>query len=301
LTVEDFEGVLGEKLSAKVGELIRSAEFRYREVTEAERDGYLLEIMKRLFDDTLMKAGPHRLQQWESGWGENLDALKKKEGNALAPRYFGKFDALRWRQRFIKPLAKNFEGQTLRVIQAWLSEKYFSKSATIYEFGCGTGHHLLDVHRTNGRAALHGLDWATSSQKIISQIAEKDPSINITGHRFDFFNPDYSIKLAPGNAVYTVAALEQIGSGFRPFVEYLLENKPDICVHTEPIGELLDQNNLLDYLSVKYFEKRNYLSGFLDHLRALESAGKIKIHEARRTYTGSLFIEGYSVVAWSPL
>ena len=59
--------------------------------------------------------------------------------------------------------------------------------------------------------------------------------------------------------------------------------------------------NLVDYLSILYFKKRNYLSGFLLKLRELEEAGKIKIHMAKRTFIGSLYIEGYSVIAWSPV
>jgi hypothetical protein len=104
-----------------------------------------------------------------------------------------------------------------------------------------------------------------------------------------------------GAYVYTVASLEQVGLEFKKFVDYLLKNKPKLCVHVEPVAELLDNSNLLDYLSVKYFEKRNYLRGFLTYLRQLEKQGKIRILKARRTYIGSLFIEGYSVIIWTPV
>ena len=86
-----------------------------------------------------------------------------------------------------------------------------------------------------------------------------------------------------------------------PFIDFLLEKKPEICLHIEPIAELLNEENLVDYLSILYFKKRNYLSGFLLKLRELEEAGKIKIHMAKRTFIGSLYIEGYSVIAWSPV
>lgn len=301
LTAQDFERVFGEKVSGEISGLIASADFRYLEVGEEERDQYLLAILKRLLSDNLVEAGPHRLRHWEVGWGENLEALQKNETDALAPRYFGKFSVLRWRQKFIKPFAKDFESKTLRIIQEWLFEKYLLGAEAIYEFGCGTGHHLFNVRRINKYAPLYGFDWAGSSQKILAEMAKRNPDFGITGRSFDFFNPDYSIKLAPKSAVYTVAALEQVGRDYQPFIEYLLKNKPKICFHTEPIGELLDENNIFDYLSIKYFEKRNYLSGFLNYLRKLEKEGKVVIHKSQRTYIGSLFIEGYSVVAWSPL
>jgi len=197
LTKKDFEEVLSEKLSENINKLIASSDFRYRELTDKERDQCLLEIMRRLLRNDVITAGPHRLDQWETGWGENLEALQKTEAGALTPRYFGKFSTLRWKQRFIKPLTKNFEERTLAIIQEWLFEKYLSGAKAIYEFGCGTGHHLLNAHRINKFAPLFGLDWATSSQEIISELGKRDPSLKISGHRFDFFNPDYSVKFAP--------------------------------------------------------------------------------------------------------
>jgi hypothetical protein len=124
---------------------------------------------------------------------------------------------------------------------------------------------------------------------------------NIHGFNFDFFKPDHSFKLDKNGAVITISALEQTGIKFNRFVNYLLKNKPEICIHIEPIYELLDDNNLMDFLSIKYIQKRNYLWGFLDHLRKLESKGKIKIIKAQRTYIGSLFVDGYSVIVWRPI
>jgi len=79
-----------------------------------------------------------------------------------------------------------------------------------------------------------------------------------------------------------------------------LAQKPAMCIHVEPIAELLNENVLLDNLSCKYFRKRNYLHGFLCGLQELERRGQARIHRTQRTGIGSLFIEGYSVVVWSP-
>jgi hypothetical protein len=88
---------------------------------------------------------------------------------------------------------------------------------------------------------------------------------------------------------------------YKQFVDFVLEKKPSICVHLEPIDELLDQNNLIDRLSTLYFRKRNYLSGYLPYLRQLENEGKIKIVNEQRTFSGSFFIEGHSLIVWYPL
>ena len=67
------------------------------------------------------------------------------------------------------------------------------------------------------------------------------------------------------------------------------------------MAEPLDDKNLLQFLSIKYFQKRKYLKDYITKLRVLEKSGVIKIHDQRKTGFGSLFIEGYSVIAWSPI
>jgi hypothetical protein len=147
---------------------------------------------------------------------------------------------------------------------------------------------------------LAGLDWAKSSQDLIKEINHNFNS-NIDGYNFDFFNPNPNVHIKENSLVYTVAALEQTGSNFATFVDYLIKQKPNICINLEPIAELLDENKLVDKLSIKYFRKRNYLSGYLNHLKNLESNGIIKIIDKRRIYSGSYFIEGHSLVVWKPL
>ena len=153
----------------------------------------------------------------------------------------------------------------------------------------------------NPSAVLYGLDWTAASQKIISLLVDKKYASNIYGQRFDYYNPDMAFRLNKNAVVYTVASLEQIGSHHNKFIDYLLENRPTLCIHIEPISELLDENNFVDYLSIAYFRKRNYLSGFLTRLLELERAGKIRIIKTQRTYVGSLFIEGHSVIVWAPI
>ena len=302
LTVKDFEEALGTPLSAYVAKRIESYNFRYKEFQTEERDKWLLLIVKTLMTPVITRAGSNRFNQWEMGWKENLDEfLKSGDLTSLVPRYFGKYKAIRWRQRFIDPISEDFERNTLSVIQDWLFDVYLRDVSAVYEFGCGTGLNLLRARAVNDNAKLYGLDWTNSSQEIIRAMVKKGLLQNAEGRQFDFFEPDYDMPLDENGAVYTVAALEQVGARFEPFVEYLLKNKPKICIHIEPIAEVLDEENLLDYLSVEYFKKRNYLSGFLNHLKELERGGKIKIHRAQRSNIGSLFIEGYSVVVWSPV
>lgn len=301
ISVSEFAEIFGgmtPRIEKKIGEF--PLEFTY--LSPSERDECLLKIVSGLVESQFEVVGAHRQEKWEKGWGENLEAFKKGEKDGLVPYYFQKDAIARWRQEFVRPVRKGFDYGALTIILEWLYERYMSDVPAVYEFGCGTGHHLLQLHDVNREAKLFGLDWAEASQKIIAEMVSRGQLKNAEGRRFDFFAPDHSFDLLPGAVAYTVAALEQVGDQHEAFVEYLLEKKPKLCVHVEPIAEVLDQNNLLDYLSIKYFEKRNYLKNFLTHLQLLESQGRVKIHDARRTYLGgNMYVDHYSVVVWSPV
>lgn len=301
LSVADFENIFEKSLSKYVQDKIEQYNFQYEEINSEEYDNAIKKIVEALLNPNLSTSGEHRIDAWEKGWGENLEKLKQQQAiEAIAPLYFEKFPFVRYKQRFIKPKSIRFEENSLSIIQDWLFDKYLRSYDSIYEFGCGTGHNLFRARSVNKNAKLWGLDWATSSQKIINSVREQKIDENIFAHNFDYFKPDFNFKIDKNSAIYTVASLEQIGDKHQEFLNYLLQNNPSICIHIEPIGELLDENNFLDYLSIKYFEKRNYLNGFLTSLRELEKENKIEIIEARRSYIGSLFIDGYSIIIWKP-
>ena len=301
LSVGDFEQMFGEKLSDYVRQKIQDYYFVYEEISEAERDSWLKKIVSTLLDPGLPFSGEHRHQLWEKGWGENLEEYEKTgDIELIKPHYFGKYPVVRIKQRFVHPVSENFERDSLAIIEDWLFDKYMRKAKSIYEFGCGTGHNLLRARKINQKAELWGLDWTLTSQRLINAMQKNGVDSKIHGQNFDFFKPDQKFKIEDEGLVYTTAALEQIGDRFQPFLDYLLSQHPSMCVHIEPIAELLDSENLMDYLSVEYFKKRKYLSGFLAYLRQLEQKGKIEILYAKRNFIGSLFIEGYSVVVWRP-
>jgi len=302
LTAEDFEKFFKEKLSLRVKNRIKKYGLKYADITLDQRDACLQNIISVLLSEDLMCSGKHRKQQWEKGWSQNLDEMSgNNSASAIVPHYFGKYQINRLRQKFIQPVSKNFEYNMLGVILDWLFDKYLRGYENIYEFGCGTGHNLVRLRSFYPDANLWGFDWAKSSQTLINKYAVINSDKRLFAHKFDYFAPDFNLKLKNKAAIYTVASLEQIGSKYHAFVDYLLKNKPGICVHIEPVAELLDQENLMDYLSISYFKKRKYLCGYLSYLKDLELKGKVKIIKAKRTHIGSFFIEGYSIIIWTPL
>jgi hypothetical protein len=147
----------------------------------------------------------------------------------------------------------------------------------VYEFGCGTGHNLT------GLMNCKGFDWSGSA---VRKLRDRGIDADV----FDMLNP--TPMEIPGAAV-TFHALEQLGKNFRPFLDFLLEARPKVVVHVEPILELYE-DNLLDYLAVQYHKKRGYLEGYLE---AVINSGA-EILELKRNHFGSLYHDAYSVLVW---
>lgn len=263
---------------------------KYRSLNKKEEEQAIIQMLEIILDKSVPFSGAHRHKQWEKGWGENLES-----GN-MVPKYFGKYKVNRFKGRLVIGASKDYEQNMLYTLVDSLAKKYLANRSKVIEFGCGTGHNLWRIKAINPKAELLGADWTKSSNKMVE--AQGFKSAN-----FDFFNPPKipKSKSNDGLGVYTVAALEQTGTNYNKFVKYLLKLNPGVVVHIEPIPELLDSTNLLDYLSIQYMSKRKYLKDYLTYLEELEKKGKIKIIEARRSGIGSFLIDGYSVVVWRPI
>jgi len=297
----DFEPVFGP-ITPYLASRIQQYGFEHRALAKEERERAVLDMIRAVYADALPISGPARHPIWEEGWGENLAAFRPEQAGreAAKPRYFSKYPVVRWRGELYVAESPDYEYHMLAVIQDWLFDKFLRTAKSVYEFGCGTGHNLFRVRDVNEAARLHGADWAQSAVDFINLQASHGATHDLSASRFDFFHPEAGLQLAPQSAVYTVAALEQTGARFGAFVDWVIAQAPSLVLHIEPIEEVLSPDALLDFLSIQYFHKRNYLQGYLAHLRNLEQAGKIKIHEVVRTHIGSKFIEGYTAIAWSP-
>lgn len=242
--------------------------------------------MEVLLDKSVPFSGAHRKKQWEKGWNENLQS-----GNNT-PKYFGKYPIARLNQRFVWA-DKDYEQKMLYTIVDKFAKKYLKDKQFVIEFGCGTGHNLWRVKSINPTCHIMGADWTQSSNEMVE--AQGFDSL-----LFDYFKPLKLNKFVPKTGVFTVASLEQTGTNYKKFVNCLIKAKPDVVVNIEPMPEMLDGSNLLDYLSIQYMHKRKYLRGYPGYLEALEKKGKIKILEKGRTGIGSMFIDGYSYIIWKP-
>lgn len=304
LKLEDFAHLFGttiDDIPDDCRELIAEMDFQYRELSGDERDNVLLNIIKKLDSDQLTVVGRKKRVIWEKGWSENLKNFLQKnyDINELTPKYYRAGQILRIYQNYAITYDPNFEFNFFKIFRLWLYKKYLKEGESIYEFGCGPGHNLIALAELYPKKRIHGLDWVVASRDLVNKIAEVY-KYNITGHLFDMFSPDENLEIANNSVIMTIGALEQLGHDYESFLQYLLKKSPMLCLNVEPLCELYDKNNLLDYIAIKYQKKRKYLSGYLDCLRKLESKGEIEILKTQRMFFGNLNYNGWSFVVWKP-
>ncbi len=307
LTRQDFSEALWgreEEFSSGLMALIDSMDFSHQVMEGAERELMILAAVRALLEERLPVSGPERHQAWVRGWQEVLENFRQsgQGAAALTPQYFRPFQIVRWQGLYLRPLVQDLELNIYKVFRRHVFDRFLLNPEIkhVFEFGCGTAHNLVALAAVAPEKQLFGLDWANPSQALITEI-NRELGLNIKGQTFDFQHPAYDLEAPSGSAFLTMNALEQLGGNHAAFIEFCLDKRPALCVHTEPIEELYDQRDLMDYLAWRYHHKRGYLSGYLSRVRELEELGKAEIIEASRFKFGSLFHEGHSVLVWRPL
>jgi len=304
LAVEDFARLFGttvDDFDDECRQFISQTDFRYSKLGRKKCDETMLGILNRIDSGELTPAGKEGRSRWEKGWSENLQNFISKGYDLaeLVPKYVRPNQVLRLYRDYVMPSEPNFELNFFTVLRLWLFKKYLKEFDEIYEFACGPGYNLALIAKLFPEKKLYGLDWAEAAIEIVNLICEKD-GINATGYPFDMFSPDYSLEMAESSAVMTIGGLEQLGKNHQAFVRFLIEKAPGLCIHVEPICELYDENNLVDYLAIKFHKARNYLADFLISLQRLEIENKIQIVKTQRVQFGDLYNDGWSLVIWRP-
>ena len=301
ITLDELQQVWGFRASQEFISRFNAMDLSYSTPSRQELQDMILQVIRTL-EEAIEVVGPHRKMIWELGWTENLEEFKStKMIKSLTPKYFNKFPVVRWKQGYVQPNSPTMEQDALSLIIHWLLEEYAQGVAGIYEFGCGTGSNLMKIRDYLPNVELYGLDWATSSQELIRMIANDTSDSKLHSANFNYFDPDKEFVIEKNSAVLTVASLEQTGDDFSGFIDYLLAQRPKVVIHIEPMWDSLNPLNLLDYLSIKYMKKRNYLNGLQEYIQVLADNGQINILLNKRSYLGSFYVDGYSVLVWEPV
>ncbi len=305
VTAEDFArsfGTTADDVREKCMDLIDAFNFKYSFIDGTDRDALILRILKRISEDNQVIGAPERQRIWNEGWEENLNEFIASDYNLdkLVPKFIRRGQPVRLNGYYVQPLSPTFELDYFAVFRQWLFKTYLVPVRHLYEFGCGTGFNLVALARLYPEKRLFGLDFVLSSTELVNKVAQRH-GFNLSGHYFDMMTPDPAFALQKEAAALTIGAVEQLASRFADFIRYLMKQPVSLCIHVEPVIELYDEDNLVDYLAMKFQGKRGYTRNLLPYLRELESEKKIELLKVKRLYFGSLFMEGYNIIVWRPL
>jgi len=301
--INEFSKLFGAEaieIDETCGDLINKFNFSYISCDETETAKIISDISLKCDASVFSVSGQDREHDWQIGWSENLNEFISSDFNleTLQPKYLNKEPKpFRFDGGYIISDSRTFEQDFISVISKWIFTKYLYEYENIYEFGCGTGKNLASFANLFNNKKYFGLDWVTSSQEIINLIS-KHHGFNISGHRFDFFEPNTGLEILPNSGIFTICALEQLGDKYKLLVDYLLDKKPKICVHLECINELYDENIEFDNIALKFHSSRNYLKNYLSYLKQLESENLIRVLTTKKINFGSLYHDAYSIVVW---
>ncbi|MEW6272300.1 MAG: class I SAM-dependent methyltransferase [Thermodesulfobacteriota bacterium] len=293
-------GVREDELPEECAARIDRADLRYTPLTGEALEEVVERVVSTL-DSPLAPSGPARQPAWQAGWGDILRRFRASGGDLaeLEPHYFRRPSrTMRLEGRYVRPHDARFEASFVDVMHAFVARRWLGDAAAVFEFGCGPGHNLVALARLLPGVPLVGLDWAPASQELLAEVASL-ARLPIAARRFDMFAPDQGLELPAGTAVVTIGAMEQLGDGYAPFLGFLLERRPQICVHLEPIHELYDLQLPFDAVAARYAERRRYLRGYLPCLERLARRGEIELLCVRR-HLGSELHDGWGSLVWRP-
>jgi hypothetical protein len=281
-----------------------SLQLSYRELTAAEAKAVETEVEGVIAARDLRVVGGNDPSVWERGWGELADALIDRDVtlDALRPQYFHGEPVCRLGRRFVRGLTPGFEYDAGLALRRIVFDEFLKGFPRIVEFGCGTGLNLLLLAEHFPGVSLIGTDWAVASQRLLETMTAK-LGATISGRRFNMLTPEAWPEgpFGEATAVLTVHAMEQLGTNWRPFADFLQTQRAGLCIHIEPLFELYDHSSAFDQYAIRYHLKRGYLRGFLPYLHECAANGTAAIVAERRIAFGGLYHEAYSVAVWRPL
>jgi len=306
LTISDFADSFGENekdLDASVRSLIGDSDISLTPVLSQERDMLIVEIIERIRNDKQVIAAQDRTAAWTNGWAENLELFKidPESDAALVPKFVRSGLPIRWFQKYYKSNLSNFELNYINILRQFVITKYFAQTEHLYEFGAGTGFNLLHAHKVFPQIDLIGTDFVQPAVDLMNEIGTMR-GVPLKASIFNMLHPELEeLRLEENSAVWTFGSIEQLGGQITPMMDYLIYNKPQICVHIEPVVEFYKSDSLEDYLAKWFQTKRGYTEGLLELLSDYQHAGKIEIIKSHRLNFGSLMMEGYNLVVWRPI
>jgi hypothetical protein len=278
---------------------IKKSSLNFSFLKEESENKFNIKLLKIILSKKLSISSQKKKSTWNKGWSENLRKFKEKDISTLYPGYFRKKNYFfRYKGRVIYSKCEKFEILFSEFIHAMIIKKYIKNINNLYEFGAGSGKIISSLMiNLEEKISYYASDWVENAVKLLGKIKINNKTIN--NFKFDFFNPS-KVRIKKNSIVFTGGALEQTGSNYEKFVDYLIKQKPEFVINFEPFDDIYTNENLNDLVLKLYAKKRNYLSGYIHYLKKLENLKKIKIIEIKRIFGGP-YHEGYSFLCWKIL
>jgi tRNA G46 methylase TrmB len=110
-----------------------------------------------------------------------------------------------------EPRLPHASGFPHSILQTHSVRVHFGKGypITLYEFGAGTGHNLLELSKIFPDKNIYGSDFVKTAVDLLKLIAKRN-KINLKAFQFDMSDPNKNIKILKNSGIYTSGALEQL-------------------------------------------------------------------------------------------
>lgn len=269
-------------MQIKIQDVLKELNLKYDKLHNNEQILLLDDIYNEI-DKGFAVTGETMRPKWAKHWEEVSRQISGDSQEDFRPRYDNHL-IFRLNGQYVGSNDPLFEFK----INSHIRKKLFEcvpAQDTVFDFGCGSclNAKLLPNHYV-------GMDWADACGNILQQI---NPSHQFI--RYDMLHPHKLNELnIHDKTVITTHALEQLGTDFVPLMEVILNSRPRLVIHLEPIYENYTDSPL-DLVAKKYHESRNYLRGLLPYL---QNNAQVEIIESYKIQFGTRYHDGYSVVKW---
>lgn len=248
----------------------------------------VMEFVKNKVKTTQEKPNKH---QWTDYWKEVF------ESDSKTPSFFKKKqdvitgkNVFRYKDNFILTKKENLGPEALHEIINNALLTLPKNISAVVEFGCGNGHNLQYIKERHPKLKLAGCDFAKSAVLMVKK----------NGHEsflFDMKAADSlipkSIKLDPDNtAFFTSGSMEQLGSDWKIFFDFLVSSAVKYVIHVEPIKELYCKNKDMEKLAIKFHKSKKYLNNYFSHLKKQKT---FTVTYSKSNF-GTLFDQGFNVL-----
>ncbi|MFC1579349.1 hypothetical protein ACFL4N_00380 [Thermodesulfobacteriota bacterium] len=177
---------------------------------------------------------------------------------------------------------------------------YLTDKDTLVELGCGWGRNLFyALDRKLCRKAVGG-EYTEEGRKL-GELISRQFELPFEILPFDYYKPDHVfMRQLRGAVVFSHNSIEQISTMPEETILSIIENKPKVVIHFEPIFEYRNQDTVLHCLWKRFTEINDYNRNLLTVLEKLEKKGMLKIIlEDVHAFGLNAFNPG-SFIVWQP-